>query len=206
MRLLVLGASGRTGTEVVKQALAAGHEVTAFVRDPAKLSVADPHLSVKVGDAKSAADLRDAVQGQDAVVSTLGSNKAGDELITTSTKALIDAMRHSGVKRVAMLSTVAVAPNLRPTGPMRLLRFMMKGLLADKSSGEALLRRSDLDWTIVYATGLQDGPRTGNYRVVGPTETVAPSGKVARADVAEFLLKQVEESGSVRQSPVITPA
>src|SRR3954454_3634767 len=105
MKLLVLGASGKTGSEVVKQALDAGHEVTAFVRDRAKLSITDAGLRVSTGDAMSFDDLRPALQGQDAVISTLGASKSSEKLIASSTEALIKAMHETGVRRVVMMSS-----------------------------------------------------------------------------------------------------
>jgi putative NADH-flavin reductase len=202
MKLFVLGATGRTGTEIVRQALAAGHEVTAFVRDRGKLTVRDPGLSVRVGDVKNTLDLRESLPGHDAVLTALGSNKAGDELIKASTTALVQAMRQSGVQRVVMLSSIAAAPTYRARGLMRLLGFLMRGMVADKASGESVLRRSGLDWTIVYATSLRDGPKTASYRV-STVETVPPSANAVRADVADFMLKQATDPAFVRQSPVI---
>lgn len=178
--------------------------MTAFVRDPAKLDAENPGLSVKVGDARNAADLAAALQGQDAVVSTLGSKKLRDNLMRASTETLIGAMRQADVKRVIMMSSFVAAPNFRPPGPMKIVRLLMKGVIADKSSGEALLKNSGLDWTIVYATRLKDGPKTGNYRVVGASETVSTSNRITRADVAEFLLRQLDDPAFLHQSPLVT--
>ena len=189
---------------MVEQALAAGHGVTAFVRDPARLAVESAGLSIKVGDARNAADLNAALRGQDAVVSTLGSKKLRDDFVSASTEALIEAMRQTGVRRVLMMSSFVVTPNLELPGPMRMVRLLMRGVIADKSSGEALLRDSGLDWTIVYATRLQDGPKTGNCRVVGAHEKVSLSNRSVRTDVAEFLVRQVDDPASVHQSPLIT--
>jgi putative NADH-flavin reductase len=201
MNILVLGASGKTGREVVAQALAAGHIVTAFVRDPDKLERHD--VKVAVGDARSVDDLRHALRGQDAVISTLGSGiKADHGLIETATGALLEAMRSAGVKRLVVLSTFAASPTFRANGVMKLARIVMKSIVDDKTAGETRVKRSDVDWTIVYATRLTDGPRTGGYRVVeGPLTEV---GTISRADVADALLSALADATAVRQGRVVT--
>jgi len=201
MNILVLGATGKTGREVVAQALSAGHTVTAFVRDPQKLGRND--VAVAVGDARNVDDLQRALRGQDAVISTLGSGLNGSQnLIEGSTKALLHAMPGAGVKRLVMLSTFAASQSYRATGIMRLAKFVMNGIVSDKTAGEALLRRSDIDWTIVHATRLTDEPRSGQYRTVeGPLTDV---GTISRADLAEVLLSTVSDATSTRQSRVVT--
>ena len=196
-----MGAAGKTGREVVDQALAAGHTVTAFVRDPGKLGRND--VAVAVGDARNVDDLRKALSGQDAVISTLGSGlNATQKLIEGSTTALLEAMASAGVKRLVMLSTFAASPTYKATGVMKLAGVAMKGTVADKTAGEALLKRSDIDWTIVYATRLTDEPRSGGYRIVEGTLTGV--GTIGRADVADALLSMVSDATSVRQSRVVT--
>ena len=200
-KILVLGAAGKTGREVVAQALAAGHTVTAFVRDPGKLGRDD--VAVAVGDARSADDLRRALRGQDAVISTLGSGiDAKQKLIEGSTKALLEAMPSAGVKRLVMLSTFAASPTYKAKGVMKLASIVMKGMVADKSAGETLLKRSDTDWTIVYATRLTDEPRSGGSRTVEGTLTDV--GTISRADVADALLSTLSDANSMRHSRVVT--
>ena len=115
MNILLLGASGKTGRQVLDQALAAGNNVTAFVRDPKKLDRDD--VAVAIGDARNVDDLRKALRGQDAVISTLGTGlNASEKLIEGSTEALLDAMHSTGVKRLVMLSTFAASPDLQSHG------------------------------------------------------------------------------------------
>jgi putative NADH-flavin reductase len=201
MNILVLGAAGKTGREVVAQSLAAGNTVTAFVRDPDKLHRND--VAMTVGDARSVDDLRTALRGQDAVISTLGTGLNGKQgLIESSTKALLEAMPSAGVKRLVMLSTFAASPTYKATGVMKLASFAMKGIVADKTAAEALIKRSDVDWTIVYATRLTDDARSGDYRTVKGTLTDV--GTISRADVADALLSSLSDGTSVRQSRVVT--
>ena len=198
MNILVLGAAGKTGREVVARSLAAGHTVTAFVRDPEKLERND--VAIAVGDARSVNDIR---QGQDAVISTLGSGlNAKQQLIEGSTEALLEAMPSAGVKRLVMLSSFAASPTYRATGVMKLARIAMQRMVADKTAGETLLKRCDVDWTIVNATRLTDEPRSSGYRTVEGTLTGV--GTISRADVANALLSTLSDPTSVRQSRVVT--
>jgi putative NADH-flavin reductase len=201
MKVLVLGASGKTGIEVVHQGMAAGHEITAFVRDPGRLKASSPQLAVKVGDARSIADLSQALEGQEAVISTLGSNKAADALIAKSTGALLEAAGKTGLRRVVMLS---VARNYKPTLFIRLMARIMAGVVADRWAGEDSLKDSGLDWTIVYPAKLTDGPRTGRVRTVDAGDTVTFRSTISRADVAEFLLARLTDSEAVGKAFVVT--
>lgn len=201
MNILILGAAGKTGRQVVAQARAAGHTVTAFVRDPRKLERND--VAVAVGDARSVDDLRNALRGQDAVISTLGTGmNARQKLIESSTQALLTAMPSAGVKRLVMLSTFAASPTYEATGVMKLASVAMRGIVADKTAGETLLKRSDTDWTIVYATRLTDEPRSLGYHTVD--ETLSSVGTISRSDVAGALLSTLSDPTSVHQSRVVT--
>jgi uncharacterized protein YbjT (DUF2867 family) len=216
MKILVMGASGKTGHEVVRQALAAGHEVTAFVRDPSRLGVREPRLSVVKGDARNADDLRRALAGRDAVISTLGgrakdtmtrppSAKPGRGLIEASTAALIKAAGEAGVRRVVMMSTFMLAPNFK-WGILKPFALYYKGMNDDKRAGEEALKKSPLDWTIVYATRLTDGERTGRERLVPVTEIVTPRDNVSRSAAAAFLLAQLDDDAAIRKAIVCTAA
>jgi putative NADH-flavin reductase len=216
MRVLVIGASGKTGHEVVRQALAAGHEVTAFVRDPSRLEIREPRLTVVRGDVRSVDDLRRALAGQDAVISTLGgrakdamtrplSGKPSGGVMEASTAALIEAAGEAGVRRVVMLSTFMLAPNFR-AGILKPLVLYYKGMNDDKRAGEKVLKKSPLDWTIVYATRLTDGERSGRERLVPVTESVTPRSNMSRSDAAAFLLAQLENDAAIRKAIVCTAA
>jgi putative NADH-flavin reductase len=201
MNILVLGAAGKTGREVLARSLAAGHTVTAFVRDPEKLDRTD--VAVAVGDARSVDDLGEALCGQDAVISTLGSGlNARQKLIESSTVALLDAMSSAHVNRLVMLSTFAASPTYRATGIMKPARIAMQGIVTDKTVGETLLKRSAVDWTIVHATRLTDEPRSGDYHIV--EGTVTDVGTISRADVVDILVSTLSDRTSVWQSRVVT--
>ena len=203
MYVLVLGAAGRTGVHIVKQALAKGHTVTAFIQPGQELKLRDPKLRTVVGDARNFKDLKGAMKGQDAVLSALGSSKMNDNLIVQSTQALIDAARSAGVKRILMLSSFIVTPNYRPTGVARLLNIFTRGLVKDKVSGEDLLKQSDPGWTIVYATRLDAAP-VGNYHAVEDGEPVTLKNGISRIDVASFMVSQVGSNEYDKKPVLIT--
>lgn len=204
MRIVILGASGKTGRELVKLALDQGYAVTAFVRDETKIRLKKPNLTVKVGDARNQADLQAALAGKDAVVSVLGSNKLGDDLIATSTEALIRAMHAVNVRRVVMLSTFLMTEHRKSGVLMKAVDKVSKGMKQDKSAGEALLKDSGLDWTIVYATRLKGGKLSGNVRVVDSAEPIGIKSGIKRADVAQYMLDLLDNESMHKQSVLIT--
>ncbi|BEP12148.1 NAD(P)H-binding protein [Acidothermaceae bacterium B102] len=204
MQITILGATGKTGTALVTQALAAGHRVTALVRTPDTLTIADPAMTVVTGDARVTDDVAKALAGADAVISTLGSMKSKDELLARATKAIVGAAQDAGVRRVVVLSSFLAAPTYKANLLGKLVGGMLKGMVADKAAGEATLTRSGLDWTIVYATGLDKAKPGIPVRVLSPTETVSMSNGIARADVATFLLAEVTGAGHPRATVVIT--
>jgi len=122
-----------------------------------------------------------------------------------STAALIEAAGAAGVRRVVMMSTFMLAPNFR-AGLLKPLAPFYKAMNDDKRAGEEALKRSALDWTIVYATRLTDGQRSGRERLVPVTEIVTPRNTVSRSDVAAFLLAQLNDDAAIRKSLVLTAA
>lgn len=201
--LVILGAAGRTGSLLVDEALKAGFKVTGFIREGESLEARDNLVVIK-GDARKTDDLEFALGGQDIVISTLGSLKLKDDLITESTNALIKAMHANKVKRVIMMSSFLASEQLKMNPFSWLIAKISAGFVGDKQTGEELLRSSDLDWTIVYATRLGDGKRTGMVRVVPKDEKVTTSNGIDRADVAEFLVGEAKDGAHIRDSVLIT--
>jgi putative NADH-flavin reductase len=207
-KILVLGASGGTGQQLVTQALAAGHEVTAFVRDPNRLRISHDRLRVLVGDTTSDFEtLSEAVRGRDIVISSLGAGKSlkSGGLITRSVPLIVRAMESQSVRRLIFISAYGVGVTVRdvPLVPRILIRVLLSDLYADKKAGEDELLRSGVDWTILYPTTLIDGPQTGHYRV---DERLALRGlpRVSRADVADFIVNHLEESRDVKRQLLIS--
>ena len=193
MRLLILGATGPTGRNLVDQALGAGHEVAALARNASRLTVAHPRLTVMAGDATDARTLEDAMGGKDAVLSALGAgNSLRSQIASRAVAALIPAMRARALRRVIFLSSFGVGESYEQASLLQRIAFrtMLLQIFADKAKADAMLRASGLDWTLVYPTLLTNGARAGRYRV---GERLAMRGMpgISRADVAAFMLAQL---------------
>jgi putative NADH-flavin reductase len=208
MELAVFGASGRTGRPLVQQALDAGHDVIALVRTPATFSLQHERLTVVQGDVMNAADVDTVVQGADAVLSVLGQRKnSPKDLQTVATKNIVAAMEKYGITRLVSLTGAGVdAPQDKPKFINHVVKFALKTLasaaLADGEQHAKVLQNSTLDWVIVRGPMLTEGPYTGKYRVgwVG----VNTSTRISRADVADFMLKQVTDNSYVHQAPMVS--
>ena len=188
MKVLVFGATGATGRHTVAQAIGAGHQVTAFARDP---SASIGGARMVYGDATDPAAVAAALEGQQAVVSTIGLRNTlrSGGLIERSFRAIVPAMEQAGVRRLVLMSALGVGEtrSQAPWLPQFLYRVLLDEIFGDKASGERIVQSSTLDWTIVYPPLLTNGPLTKTYRV---GETLALSGmpKIARADVAHFMV------------------
>jgi len=201
MNLVVLGATGRTGRLVVEQALAAGHNVTALVRSPEKLTVRNSSLRVVAGKATDAADVARALEGADGVLSTLGGKGS---VIADSTRAIVEAAHQTGVRRVVVLSSFFVERKRLGAVPRLLTGVAMGSVIKDKKAGEELLRQSDLDWTIVYASLLKDGPLSGSVEVLPVGAIRRISDRISRADVAAWMVQAATNSQLNHRSVGIT--
>src|SRR5690242_17949379 len=201
MNLVVLGATGGTGRLVVEQALAAGHTVTALVRSPEKLTISNPNLHVVVGQATDPSAVARVLDRADAVISTLG---GGGSVISDSTRAIVEAAHKAGVNRVILLSSFLVERDRFNPVTRLLTGVAMGSMIKDKSAGEKALRESNLDWTIVYASSLTDGPSGGNVAVLTDRGRWALSHRIARADVAEWLLRAATSPETSRRTVSIT--
>jgi putative NADH-flavin reductase len=209
-RILVLGATGGTGKAVVAQALALGHEVTVFVRDPNRLESNRGRLRVLVGDVTDAGDaIRAATRDQDAVVSALGLGRSltSHGLIARSIPIIVRAMEADSVRRLIFMSAYGVGATYRDTPllPRILTRTLLKDMYADKNAGEDELRRigDGIDWTIVYPVTLTDGPETGRFRF-GERLDLRGLPKIARADVAQFMLTQLDDATYSRKGVLVS--
>ncbi|HKT59735.1 MAG TPA: SDR family oxidoreductase [Gemmatimonadales bacterium] len=207
-RILVLGATGGTGQEVVAQALDQGHVVTAFARHPERMKRAHERLRFVVGDVADGGDaLADAVRGQDAVISALGRGLSlkAEGLIARGMPNIVGAMERQGVSRFIFTSAYGVGVTWRdlPLLSRLFARLLLRDLYADKKAGEEVLRRSALDWTIVYPTTLTNGPGTGRYRV-GERLVLSGLPRISRADLAAFLLTQIEDRRYIGKGVLIS--
>lgn len=209
MRIVIFGAAGRTGIPLVQQALDAGHEVVAFARTPSKLPVQGERLSVVQGDALNAADVERAFAGgADAVASVLAPAKGSPaNLLPTAAAHIVAAMQQHGVRRLVYMTGAGVdMPGDQPKLFNHLIKFALKTLAGDvlqqSLAAVEIVRSSGLEWVIVRAPMLTDGPRTGQYRVGMVGVNTGP--RLRRADAADFILKQLESGAYAGQAPVVS--
>lgn len=209
-RVLVIGASRGIGLEVVKRALQRDYLVRAFARSVARIEIEDPRLERVAGDARLAADLRRALAGVDAVVQTLGvpPNPAfiigPVDLFSSATAALLPAMREAGVRRLIAVTGFGAGDSRASIPALQRLpfRLVFGRAYADKDIQERLIRDSGLDWTLVRPGVLTNGRPTGRYRVLAEPDTWR-NGLVARADVADFIVAQLESGDFLHRAPVL---
>jgi putative NADH-flavin reductase len=200
MKLIVLGATGGIGLEIVSQALQHGHAVTAFVRSEERLKPFRDRLTIRQGDLLNSSELEQAIGGQDAVVSGFGPrvpiSKGDANLLRDFALALTRAMHKAVVRRVAILSTAFLFRDSIVPPTYLFGRLFFPGIVLDASAMERVFRESDLDWTIIRPPQLTDKLYTGNYRV---REDHLPrfGFNISRADVADCLLKSVEDRAFV---------
>jgi putative NADH-flavin reductase len=208
-KLLLLGATGLTGQQLLAQAIEQGHDVTALVRSPSKLSVNHGPMRIVTGDATDAAAVDAALDGRDAVLCALGtrSPKAviGTDLMTASMHALVPAMKRRGVNRVIVESALGVGQSADSAPPAVRLAFatLLRQTGKDKAAAEEYLRASDLDWTVVHPPSLTNGPATGVYRS-GEALKLKGVPKISRADVAHFMLSQLDDATYNRGMAIIS--
>ena len=197
MRLFLLGATGGTGRLLLDQALDRGHDVTAFVRSPDKITQKNPRLTVRAGDPRSADALAAELPGHDAVLSALGPPARGRTTVLGDTaKSLVDAMKQKSLRRVLVVSSALLFPDVPLFGRF-LRRFILQHVVADSREMERVIAESGLDWTIARPPRLLDGPGEGKYRAAD--DALPGSSVIDRADVARFLLDAVEREEHVRK-------
>ncbi|MDH6118291.1 uncharacterized protein YbjT (DUF2867 family) [Kitasatospora sp. GAS204A] len=210
MKLTVFGATGGVGREVVRQALGAGHEVTAVVRDPARLPVPDrPGLTVAtVADLTDPAALTPVLAGRSAVVSALGprSRKQAKAapVAGPALRAIVEVMDRLEVRRLAVVSAAPLGPTPPGEGLLlragySVLRTVLSDVYADLAVMERVLAESGIEWTVIRPPRLLDRPHTGSYRQV--VEGNVPNGRsIGRADVADALLTCLDDPATVRHA------
>jgi putative NADH-flavin reductase len=208
MKLLVLGATGGTGKEIVGQALAQGDEVTAFVRDAGKLALSHERLRVVIGDLlRDGRKLRDALAGQDAVASALGVGKSfrSSGLMTNAMAALLPEMERAGVRRLVLVSAFGVGESIRdvPLVPRIGQKLLLREVFADKRKADDMVRSSSLEWTIVQPSVLIDKPGVGPYRS-GERLTLRGVPGIGRAEVADFVLRQARSREYLRKTVLVS--
>lgn len=199
MKLSVLGATGATGEQIVRHGLAAGHEVTAVVRRPEAVRVADPWLRVITGDVLQPASLAPGIAGAGAVLSALGSRtmRRPATVYSAGTAAVLDAMREAGVRRFVGITAAPVGSRAQQSP---LDRYLVHPLLwrafgpvyADMRRMEALVAASDRDWTVFRPPRLTNAAATGRYRLA--VDAPLPRAwTISRADLAAAMVAAAQD-------------
>ena len=208
MKLLIFGSTGGVGRQVVEQALERGHAVTAFARNPAKLDIQHPNLEFFRGDVLDLPAVEQAIKGQDAVVCTLGAGqKLSGTVRSEGTRHIVQAMQRSGIQRLICQTTMGTGDSW---GSLNFYwKYVMFGLIlrhvfADHERQERAVQQSSLDWTIVRPGAFVEGDRTGQYRHGFPGTDKTSKLKISRADVADFILKQLGDRSYLRQTPSLS--
>ena len=206
MKIAVFGATGGTGREVVKQALAAGHQVTALARDHGRLDLDDPSLSAIAGNVLDIEAVQQTLQETDAAVVSLGNTANNPEyVVSQGTQVILDAIAMlGGPRRIVVVSSLGVGESKDqvPFAFKMLMKTALKKPMEDKERQEALVKASGLDWTIVRPGGLTNGPATGQYK--SGLDPKIGAGQVARADVAAFVLQQLTDDAYLLKAPAIS--
>ena len=207
-RVLIIGASKGIGLETIRQALEAGHHVRALARSAAGMALSDPTLEKVRGDALKSQDVESALIGVDIAIQTLGVGLRDlfrpVHLFSDATRVLIAAMRTQGVKRLICVTGFGAGDSQASIScPQRLpFQIVFGRAYDDKSWQERLIKESDLDWTIVRPGVLTSRPRTSRYKILSEPSQWR-NGINSRSDVAEFLVRQIQDQTYVRQTPVL---
>lgn len=205
-RILIVGATGGTGRELVAQALEHGYTVTALARDPAQLTLEHPRLRVLRGDVLDPATLDAAVAGQDAVLSALGHRQffGPTRIQSAGTRNLLEAMERHGVRRFVGASALGIGDSAFHGGLLGTC-FVFPVILPfyfwDKARQEKVIAASAAEWTIVRPGALTDGPRRGGLRHGTDAGSFLCPSRIARADVAAFMLEQLADDRYLRAAP-----
>ena len=209
--VLIIGASRGIGLETVRAALRAGHSVRALARSAAGISIEDANLDKVVGNALDPDTIRSALQDIGVVIQTLGVDFSprlifeGTRLFSESTRILVDVMKAAGVKRLITVTGLGAGDSRGHGGVLYdavVFPLLLKRVYDDKDVQEWIVKSSGLDWTIVRPGLLKNSPATGRYRVLTASKDWQ-FGPISRADVADFLVRQVDDRTLIGTTPLL---
>ncbi|HEY4643300.1 MAG TPA: SDR family oxidoreductase [Bacteroidota bacterium] len=206
MKLLIFGATGGTGRELVRQGLERGHTVTAFAREPSKVKLKNENLRIAKGNVLDYASVEDAVKDQDAVLSALGHKKflIKTTILSKGTKNIITAMKNQGVRRFVCETSLGVGETRGKLGlyyTLFTIPFIVYFYFKDKGLQERYIKESGLDWVIVRPGQLTNGRKRGVYRHGPDVGNYIITLRISRADVADFMLNQLTEDMYIHMAP-----
>jgi putative NADH-flavin reductase len=207
MKIIIFGASGTVGIEIVKQALGQGYDVTAFVRSREKLTNIDhKNLTIYKGDVLNVHDVENALNNQDAVICTLGDGNVG-KIRSSGTKNIIDAMSRLGVKRLICQTTLGMGEsyeNLNFIWKHIMFGILLKKAFKDHQLQEEHIMTSNLDYTLVRPSALTEGNIRNEYKIGFDGTYKKLSLKISRAEVADFIVSQLQNQSYLRKAVSIS--
>ena len=206
MKLLIIGATGGTGRALVEQALAQGHVVTAFARKPLKITASHDRLIVAKGNVLDYDSLDQAVQGKDAVLSALGHKRwfIKTSILSEGTRNIIKAMQKHNVKRLICETSLGIGDSRWRMGlyyTLFVIPVITFFYFRDKERQERYIKQSSLDWIIVRPGQLTNGRKRGTYLHGLNIGSILLTVRISRADVADFMLKQLTDDSYLRKTP-----
>ena len=203
MKIAVFGASGKTGILIVYQALNQGYHVTAFARQPSKVTIQHKNLRIIQGDIMDYEKVKLAVEGQEAVLCALGVNKnKPNTLLSDGTRNILQAMESTGVMRFICMSSAGILGNDSGFWFGKIfMPLFLKHIFEDKKRQAKVIEASNVEWVILRPTGLTDSPKTNTYKINPGNPT---SRTIPRADVADFMLKLVADKRYDRTLPALS--
>ncbi len=204
LRLAIFGATGGTGLEVTRQALERGHSVRVLVRNPNRMPLVNQNMRIVMGNVLDAESVRKTLLGADAVINCLGQNSIfrNTGVVSQGTRQILAVMKEMGLRRIVITSSFGVGESRVQASLWQRVVFstLLRAPYADKEIMEPEVRASGLDWTLLRPVGLTNGPLTGRVRIhTGATRRF----QVSRADVAQQLLRAVEEKLWVGEAPTV---
>ncbi len=207
MRVLVVGAGGKSGRLVVEKAVLAGHSVTALVhsQEDAKSHPFAGEVKLVTGDVHDRPLLRSAMEGCEGVIDAIGGSTPyrDTDLESTAARAVLDTMEQTGAKRLIVISVLGAGESKAQTGffyEHLLMAVFLRGAMKDKNAMEAEVRGSSVAWTLVRPPVLSDADATGSVKIVPEGET---AHKITRADLAQFLVDQLESDAYLNQAVTV---
>jgi putative NADH-flavin reductase len=209
MKLAIFGATGETGKQLVKQALEKGNKVTSYVRNPQKLNIEHECLTIIQGELTNKTAIENAISGVDVVISVLGPRSGSkSKPITQGMQNVIPAMEKQNIRRLIISSTLSLSdpddlPDFKSRVLINLVKLINRAVYEEIISVGKVVRSSNLDWTIIRLPLLNNNPKSGKVKVgyLGRKEVGL---KISRADIADFMLKQVQDKKYIRKAPAIS--
>lgn len=207
MKILVFGASGATGYNLVSQGVNHGNIITTYVRDPSKLKIEHKNLRVFKGDVANTQQVEDAIRGQEAIISVLGAANPfkRDFTLIRGIENIVSAMTKFDIRRFVYQSFLGVKDHRRDLGFLmdRVIPVFLKNVIKDHEAKEQIITSSALQWTIVRCSMLTNGTFTGKYMHGERIKSDSPLPSISRADVADFMLNQLFDTKYTGKKPRI---